>query len=110
MRKRRLAPDTKGFFPRSRSEHIAFSLCEKISRSPRGEHIASLKETYRFFAQAKTLVAGEILHFVQNDSCWRVTPCARHRQVSSSSEAKDLGAVITSVVSEILRFAQNDGW
>ena len=36
---RRIAPDTKGFFPRSRSEHIAFSLCEKISRSPRGEHI-----------------------------------------------------------------------
>ena len=29
-------------------------------------------------------------------------------KVSSSSEAKDLGAVNTSVASEILRFAQND--
>ncbi|MBR2611668.1 MAG: hypothetical protein IKC72_01245 [Clostridia bacterium] len=34
--------------------------------------------------------------------------CARHRQVSSSSEAKDLCAIITSVASEILHFVQND--
>ncbi|MBR2611571.1 MAG: hypothetical protein IKC72_00755 [Clostridia bacterium] len=61
-------------------------------------------------------IESEILHFVQNDSRWRVfrlsqlvilfgdyaptilrpTPsCARHRQVSSSSEAKDLGATKT---------------
>ena len=39
----------------------------------------------------------------------RPTPsCARHRQVSSSSVAKDLGATNTSVAREILRFAQND--
>ena len=31
-------------------------------------------------------------------------------KVSSSSEAKDLGAVNTSVASEILHFVQNDSW
>ena len=38
------------------------------------------------------------------EKCSRPTP-----KVSSSSEAKDLGAINISVASEILRFAQNDG-
>ena len=113
---RRIAPDTKGFFPRSRSEHITFCISKKYHVHRQVNIYSSLAESVRFwcfrtlknrrFFASRAICA--CLACASTDSRtldYRVSEgdislfCASKKpSVSSSNVAKDLGA--SRIISE----------